>query len=63
MEAEAYLYAGDWRRAVSAAKEALPFAWEIGDWGVVLWSSGWAAIAYLRLGQLNEARQLLDRAF
>jgi len=63
MEAEAYLYAGDWRRAVSAAEEALPLAWEIGDWGVVLWSSGWAAIAYLRLGRFTEARKLLDKAF
>jgi tetratricopeptide (TPR) repeat protein len=63
MEAEAYLYAGDWCPAVLAAEEALPLAWEIGDWGVVLWSSGWAAVAYLRLGRLTEARRLLERAF
>jgi tetratricopeptide (TPR) repeat protein len=63
MESEAYLYAGDWRRAVSAAEEALPLAWEIGDWGVVLWSSGWAAIACLKLGRLADARRLVDDAF
>jgi tetratricopeptide (TPR) repeat protein len=63
MEAEAYLYAGDWRRAVSAAEEALPLAWEIGDWGVVLWSSGWAAIACLKLNRLADARRLIDDAF
>jgi class 3 adenylate cyclase/tetratricopeptide (TPR) repeat protein len=63
MEAEAYLYAGHWRRAVSAAEEALPLAWEIGDWGVVLWASGWAAIACLKLGRLADARRLVDDAF
>jgi tetratricopeptide (TPR) repeat protein len=63
MEAEAYLYAGDWSRAISAAEEALPLAWEIGDWGVVLWSSGWAAIACLKLGRLADARRLVDDAF
>ena len=63
MEAEAYLYTGDWSRAISAAEEALPLAWEIGDWGVVLWSSGWAAIACLKLGRLADARRLVDDAF
>jgi tetratricopeptide (TPR) repeat protein len=62
MEAEPYLYKGDWRKVVVAAEEALPAAWETGEWDVVLWSSSWLATAYLKLGQCDDARRVLDRA-
>ena len=63
MEAEPYYYRGLWDEAVRAAEEALPVAWEIGEWGVVFFSSGWLAIAYLKLGQPDKARRVLDRVF
>jgi tetratricopeptide (TPR) repeat protein len=63
MEAETYMYNGLWNEAVSAAVEALPAAWQIGEWPVVLWASAWLAIAYVKLGQVDEARALLDRTF
>ena len=62
MEAETYLYKGSWREAVLSTEEALPAAWKTGEWDVVLWSSAWAATAYLKLGQPADARRLLDRA-
>ena len=62
MEAEAYLYKGCWREAVLSTEEALPAAWRTGEWDVVLWSSAWAATAYLKLGQPAEARRLIDSA-
>ena len=46
-----------------AAEEALPVAWEIGEWAVVFFSSAWLAIAYLKLGQPDKARRVLDRVF
>ena len=62
MEAETYLYKGSWREAVLSTEEALPAAWKAGEWDVVLWSSAWAATAYLKLGQPADARRLLDKA-
>jgi tetratricopeptide (TPR) repeat protein len=62
MEAETYLYKGEWREVVRAADEALPAAWETGEWDVVLWSSAWAATANLKLGQCADARRMLDKA-
>src|SRR4029077_17949454 len=62
MEAEPYLYKGHWSDAVITAEESLPTAWRTGEWDVVLWSSAWAATAYLKLGQRADARRLLDRA-
>jgi tetratricopeptide (TPR) repeat protein len=47
---------------VITAEESLPTAWRTGEWDVVLWSSAWAATAYLKLGQRADARRLLDRA-
>ena len=63
MEAEPYYYRGLWDEAVLAAEEALPVAWEISEWGVVFFSSAWLAIAYLKLGQPDKARRVLDRLF
>lgn len=63
LEAEPYIYRGLWDEAVQAAEEALPVAWKIGEWDVVFFSSGWLAIAYLKLGQPEKARGVLDRVF
>ena len=63
MEAEPYLYKGLWREAVHAAEAALPVAWEIREWDVILWSSAWLALAYLKLGQPADAGRILERAF
>jgi tetratricopeptide (TPR) repeat protein len=62
MEAETYLYQGHWSDAVKVAEESLPTAWHTGEWDVVLWSSAWAATAYLKLGQRADARRILDKA-
>jgi tetratricopeptide (TPR) repeat protein len=62
-EAEPYFYKGLWDQAVLAAEEALPVAWEIGEWTMVFFSSAWLALAYLKLGQPDRARRVLDRLF
>jgi class 3 adenylate cyclase/tetratricopeptide (TPR) repeat protein len=63
MEAEPYVYKGLWDEVVLVAEAALPVAWEIREWDVILWSSAWLAIAYLKLGRPADARRILDRAF
>jgi hypothetical protein len=55
MEAEVYLYKGLWDEAVRVAEEALPAAWEIREWNIVVWPSAWAAIAYLKLKRATDA--------
>jgi hypothetical protein len=62
MEAEAYMYQGDWN-AVVQAEAAMPTAREIREWSIVLHSSAWIAIGYLKLNAQVEARQVLERAF
>jgi len=54
---------GLWDQAVLAAEEALPVAWDIGEWTVVFFSSAWLALAYLKLGQPDRARRVLNRLF
>ena len=61
MEAETYMYQGDWNAVVGVAETALPAAWEIREWNVVLCSSAWLAIAYLKLGKPDDAKRILDR--
>jgi len=63
MEAEPHYYRGLWDEAVVVAEESLSVAWEIGEWGVVFFSSAWLAIAYSKLGQLDNARRVLDHVF
>lgn len=63
MNAEPFYYQGLWDEAVQAAESALPVAWEIGEWPVVGFSSAWLAMAYSKLGQLDNARRVLDRLF
>jgi class 3 adenylate cyclase/tetratricopeptide (TPR) repeat protein len=61
MEAEPYLYKGDWQAAVEVAEEFLPEAWNIREWNVVGCASAWLAISYLKLGKIPDARRVLDR--
>jgi class 3 adenylate cyclase/tetratricopeptide (TPR) repeat protein len=62
MEAEPLMYKGLWERTVEVAEEGLPVAREIGDWFVVLYISAWAAISYLKLDRLEDARRMVDEA-
>jgi len=62
MEAEPLMYKGSWERAVQVAEEGLPVAWEIGNWFVVQYASTWAAIAYLKLNRLQDARRIINEA-
>jgi len=62
MEAEPLMYQGSWQRAVQVVEEGLPVAWEIGNWFVVQFASAWAAIAYLKLGRVDDARRIVDEA-
>jgi len=63
MNAEPYYYMGLWDQAVVAAQDALPVAWEIGEWTVISFSSAWLALAYSKLGQADNAQRVLDRLF
>jgi tetratricopeptide (TPR) repeat protein len=63
MNSEPHLYRGDWAAVVRIAENALPTAWEIREWIVVVFASAWLAIAYLKLGRTADARQVLDRVF
>jgi len=62
MEAEPLMYKGSWERAVQVAEEGLPVAREIGNWFVVQYASTWAAIAYLKLNRLQDARRIINEA-
>ena len=62
MEAEPYMYKGLWQDVIRVSEESLPLCWEIREWGPVFWVSAWAALAYVKLGQPDNARRLLDRA-
>jgi tetratricopeptide (TPR) repeat protein len=63
MNAEPHMYKGDWDAVVQVAEKALPAAWEIREWTAVLFPSAWLAIAYLKLGNPNDAKRILDRMF
>src|SRR5207248_7815253 len=63
MNAEPHMYKGDWDAVVRVAEKALPAAWEIREWTAVLFPSAWLAIAYLKLGNPNNAKRILDRMF
>jgi tetratricopeptide (TPR) repeat protein len=62
MEAEVYFYKGLWQLAVDVAEKELPAAWEIGSWTAILWCSGWAAIAEIKLGHRRAARARIEAA-
>ena len=61
-EAEPYFYKGLWDEVIRIAEESLPIAWEIREWNLVLWSSAWLAIGYLKLARTADAKRVLDRA-
>jgi tetratricopeptide (TPR) repeat protein len=62
-EAEPYLYKGLWDEVIRVVEESLPIAWEIREWALVLWSSAWLSIGYLKLARTADAKRVLDRAF
>ena len=57
MNSEAHLYRGDWQAVVRIAESALPAAWEIREWVVVVWASAWLAagmpIAIMKFARAN----------
>jgi tetratricopeptide (TPR) repeat protein len=61
MEAEPYMYKGLWEDVVRVAEEALPVAWDIGEWSAIFFSSSWLAIAYLKLGRTEDADRVLRK--
>jgi tetratricopeptide (TPR) repeat protein len=62
MESEPHLYRGEWAEAARIAEEYLPAAFEIGEWNVMLFASGFLGLAWLKLGRVQDARRVLDRA-
>jgi tetratricopeptide (TPR) repeat protein len=62
MEGEPYFYLGAWDEVLSATGENLPFAWEIGEYSPLVFGSSWRGLAALKVGRLDEARRVLNRA-
>jgi tetratricopeptide (TPR) repeat protein len=62
MEAEPYFYLGRWDEVLRVTDETLPIAWEIGEYSPTVFASSWRSLAALRLGCLDEARRVIDRA-
>jgi tetratricopeptide (TPR) repeat protein len=62
MEAEPCMYKGLWDQLARVGEEGLAIAWEIGEWGPILFVSAWLGIGYLKLGRVNEARRVILRA-
>jgi predicted ATPase/class 3 adenylate cyclase len=62
MEAEPYFYLGLWHDVMSTTGESLPVAWEIGEYHPIVFGSSWRSIAALKLGRVDEARRVLNRA-
>jgi class 3 adenylate cyclase len=62
MEGEPYFYLGAWDEVLRVTGESLPFAWEIGEHDPVVFGSSWRGLAALKVGRLDEARRVLDRA-
>jgi len=61
MEAEPYLYQGNWNAVIEVAEGALPAAWDIREWNVVGCASAWLVMSYLKLGKISDAKLVLDR--
>jgi len=62
MEGEPYFYLGRWDEVLSATGESLPLAFEVGEYSPIVFASSWRGLAALKLGRLEEARRVLDRA-
>ena len=54
MNAEPYYYRGLWDEAVLAAEDALPVAWEIGEWAVVVFLLCLAGDGLLEAGTVGQ---------
>src|SRR5262249_23624477 len=63
MEAEPHMYMGHWDKVTEVTERWLPMAWEIREWPVVLFSSAWLAIAYLKLQRPEKTGLILARVF
>jgi tetratricopeptide (TPR) repeat protein len=62
MEGEPYFYLGRWDDVLNATGESLPLAWEVGETSPIVFGSSWRGLAALKVGRLDEARRVLDRA-
>jgi class 3 adenylate cyclase/tetratricopeptide (TPR) repeat protein len=62
MEAETYMYLGRWGDALRVAEESLPIAWDIREAAVITFASAWAIMACVKLGRLDDAERIADRA-
>ena len=62
MEGEPYFYLGRWDDVLSKTGDSLPFAWEVGEHNAIVFGSAWRGLAALKVGRLDEARRVLDRA-
>jgi class 3 adenylate cyclase/tetratricopeptide (TPR) repeat protein len=62
MEGEPYFYLGLWDEVLRVTGESLPLAWEIGENNPIVFGSSWRGLAALKVGRLDEARRVLDRA-
>ena len=62
MEAEPCMYKGLWDQLARVGEEGLAVAWEIGEWGPILFVSAWLGIGYLKRGRVDEARRVILRA-
>ena len=62
MEAETLYYKGLWEETVQFVEAETTTAWEIGAWDVILWTYARAGIAYLKLGHVDQAERLIERA-
>ena len=63
MNSEPHLYRGDWEAVVRIAEDALPAAWEIREWIVVVFASCLAGDRLSEAGMTTDAEQVLDRVF
>jgi tetratricopeptide (TPR) repeat protein len=62
MEAEVFFYKGLWKEVVDVVESGIAPAWTTGAWDIIMWTSAWAAMAYLKLGSRDDAARLMGRA-
>jgi predicted ATPase len=62
MEAEPYMYLGDWEGVLRVVGEGLPVAIEVDARWPLLFGAAWASIANRKLGRLDEAQSQLELA-
>jgi tetratricopeptide (TPR) repeat protein len=62
MEAEPYMYQGRWEDVIRVGEKGLRAAWEILEWAPIYFLSAWTGLAYLKLGRMEDARRVVERA-